>query len=155
LQAGAAEARYNSSCATTMMFLRVAWTLWSYACALRHPHQTTAASVLLLLLLLQDKLVLAGKADCAEEPAATVMLAANPVKLAQQRKRSANGASAAASSSVGSGVPGNSAAGGGLVLQLPGSPASAGPGTAASRVRQGIEKQHTSRLRTASRETAE
>ncbi|WIA38240.1 hypothetical protein OEZ86_001583 [Tetradesmus obliquus] len=111
-----------------------------------------------LLIGTKDKLVLAGKVDAAEEPATAVMLAANPVKLAQQRKRSANGAAAAAS--AGGGVPGSSAASGLLSLQLPGSPSGGsgvggGPPTAASRVRQGLEKQHTSRLRTASRETAE
>jgi hypothetical protein len=113
--------------------------------------------LLLLLLPLQDKLVLAGKADAAEEPTATVMLAANPMKLAQQRKQSANGAAGTAAAGV-SGVSGSSTAGGFLALQLPGSPASgvaAGPASAASRAMQGLEKQHTSRLRTASRETAE
>lgn len=124
------------------------------------PHLCKQIAVrLLLLLLLQEKLVLAGKVDAAEEPATAVMLAANPVKLAQQRKRSANGAAAAAAG-AGSGVPGSSAAGGLLSLQLPGSPGGGsgvggGPPTAASRVRQGLEKQHTSRLRTASQETAE
>jgi hypothetical protein len=103
---------------------------------------------------LQDKLVLAGKADAAEEPTATVMLAANPVKLAQQRKKSANGGTTvAAGSAAGGGMSGSSAAAGGMVsLQLPASPAGGG---AALRAKQGVEKQQTSRLRTASRETAD
>jgi hypothetical protein len=102
---------------------------------------------------LQDKLVLAGKADAAEEPIATVMLAANPVKLAQQRKKSANGGITVAPATAGGGMSGSStAAGGSVTLQLPASPAG---GCAASRVKQGMEKQQTSRLRTASRETAD
>ena len=39
----------------------------------------------------QDKLVLAGKINAADEPAPAVMLAPNPVKLAQQRKKSGTG----------------------------------------------------------------
>lgn len=42
-------------------------------------------------LLTQDKLVLAGKVNAIEEPGAMVMLAPNPVKLAQQRKKSCTG----------------------------------------------------------------
>lgn len=40
---------------------------------------------------MQDKLVLAGKVSAIEEPVTAVMLAPNPVKLAQQRKKSGTG----------------------------------------------------------------
>lgn len=92
--------------------------------------------------------MLAGKIDAVEDSPATVMLAANPVKLAQQRKRSATGAAAAAAAA--GAVPSG--------IQLPGSPgSSAGAPAPASpaRVRQGLDRQAglapaSNRLHTAS-----
>eukprot|EP00878_Enallax_costatus_P008692 GHUV01009086.1.p1 GENE.GHUV01009086.1~~GHUV01009086.1.p1 ORF type:complete len:500 (+),score=187.40 GHUV01009086.1:197-1696(+) len=44
-----------------------------------------------LLIGTKDKLVLAGKVNAVDEPAPAVMLAPNPVKMAQQRKKSGTG----------------------------------------------------------------